>query len=85
MFPKVKQKISKRIKNIFYPEIYTEIKNPFTIEQSALMLAKTLKDIGNHKKFAPIIIILGHGSKSVNNPFAAAYNCGACGGREGGP
>ena len=49
------------------------------------MLSRTFNDIGNSKNFAPIIFILGHGSKSVNNPFFSAYNCGACGGREGGP
>src|SRR5262249_44912887 len=52
---------------------------------AAALLSKTLKDIGIYKSFAPLIVVLGHGATSVNNPFAAAYNCGACGGRDGGP
>lgn len=63
----------------------TDIDLPYTPEQGASMLARTFRDIGTHKRFAPIVMVIGHGSSSVNNPFAAAYNCGACGGREGGP
>ncbi len=33
--------------------------------------------------FAPLVLIAGHGAEVVNNPHAAALQCGACGGFSG--
>lgn len=83
--PTTKQSLKDRFFQTFMPKPRTEIKLPFSPEEGARLLASTFNDIGTQSRFAPIVIVLGHGASSVNNPFAAAYNCGACGGREGGP
>lgn len=67
------------------PKVSVDVDIPFTPEHAASLLARTFKDIGTHRRFARLVLVLGHGAASTNNPFAAAYNCGACGGRDGGP
>lgn len=56
----------------------------FTREEEAERVMGTLRGAGL-SRFARVICILGHGASSVNNPHRSAYDCGACGGRQGGP
>lgn len=35
------------------------------------------------ERFAPLVLLLGHGADVVNNPHASALQCGACGGYSG--
>ncbi|WP_421543619.1 DUF2309 domain-containing protein [Myxococcus fulvus] len=57
----------------------------FTLDEKAARVAAALESMGLVESFAPLVVVLGHGSVSVNNPHQAAYDCGACGGRHGGP
>ncbi|WP_370262398.1 YbcC family protein [Limnobacter sp.] len=47
------------------------------------LAAKVLGAMGLRSGFAPLVVLVGHGSQSANNPHAAALDCGACCGQTG--
>lgn len=57
----------------------------FTVEEMANIVERVLRDIGLTRGFSELVVIVGHGSSSLNNPHEAAHDCGACGGGRGGP
>lgn len=57
----------------------------FTDSEQLDRVEMLLRNIGLVKHFAPLVVIMAHGSSSQNNPHLAAYDCGACSGRHSGP
>jgi len=55
----------------------------FTDQEMASIVHRTLSTIGLTSHFAAHIYMIGHGGSSVNNPYYAGYDCGACSGRPG--
>jgi len=53
------------------------------LEQQITMAKNALKAMSLTSNFAKFILIVGHGSTTVNNPHASGLDCGACGGHTG--
>jgi uncharacterized protein YbcC (UPF0753/DUF2309 family) len=41
-------------------------------------IVKSAFDLMGWKEFAPLVVFVGHGSHSANNPFGSSLDCGAC-------
>lgn len=53
--------------------------------EHAFYAEAALRIMGLTENFAPLVVLTGHGGATVNNPFEAGLDCGACGGNRGGP
>ncbi|MEE4174466.1 MAG: DUF2309 domain-containing protein [Xanthomonadales bacterium] len=52
-------------------------------DERADVAAFILNAMGLKSRFAPIVLLAGHGSSTVNNPQRAGLDCGACAGQTG--
>jgi uncharacterized protein YbcC (UPF0753/DUF2309 family) len=57
----------------------------FTVREMADIVRRVLDDIGIRDRLSSLVLVVGHGSISLNNPHESAHDCGACGGGRGGP
>ncbi|MGZ5014548.1 MAG: DUF2309 domain-containing protein [Methylobacter sp.] len=101
LFPQSQQKLISGIARRVSPEVKTRLlftssdestiaaperpKLGFTDGEQADRVAGFLRNTGLTYGFAELVVLMGHGSISQNNPHLAAYDCGACSGRHGGP
>jgi hypothetical protein len=53
------------------------------IEQRIFAAESILRTMGLVERFAPLVALCGHTSRTENNPHATALDCGACGGASG--
>lgn len=63
----------------------TSLQRGLKPHERAAAVATVLENIGLVSAFGELVLVLGHGATSHNNPHRSAYECGACGGRKGGP
>lgn len=89
-FPGWQAKIRKQGNALLAPEIERQLDIDDAL--SGIPLNKQIEYAGNALRlmgmtgnFAPLVVFCGHGSQTENNPYAAALDCGACGGHHGGP
>jgi hypothetical protein len=57
----------------------------FAVDEMVEIVWGVLEDIGIARRLAPLVLVVGHASTSLNNPHESAHDCGACGGGRGGP
>lgn len=53
------------------------------IDDKVALAARVLKAMGLERDFAPLVVLVGHGSQTRNNAQASALDCGACCGQTG--
>lgn len=60
-----------------------ERKTGMTLEEQIHVAAGALTAMSLTRQFAPLVLLVGHGATTVNNPYATGLDCGACGGHTG--
>jgi uncharacterized protein len=91
LMPRTLTKLRRKGQNLISPDIdivpdvTPQGEYGIPLAQQAVYAGNALRMMGLTRNFAPLVVLCGHGSETENNPYAAALDCGACGGSHGGP
>ncbi len=85
--------LKERLENLLIPSPETQLTVDatrfaglgFSLTEQTDRIETQLRNIGLTHDFARLVVFVGHGSSSVNNPHESAHDCGACGGKHGAP
>lgn len=61
------------------------VRSGYTVSEMIDIVASALRTMGLDPTASRLVLVVGHGSSSMNNPHEAAHDCGATGGGRGGP
>jgi uncharacterized protein YbcC (UPF0753/DUF2309 family) len=59
------------------------VETGIALKQRIDLAANALRGMGLSECFPKIVLLCGHGSTTVNNPYGSGLDCGACGGHSG--
>ena len=83
-FPAETKALNAAAEKLIEPDHQTELDlSSFSLQDKVSYAEGAIAGIGL-KRFSKLIVLCGHKSSSVNNPFASSLDCGACGGNGGG-
>ncbi len=66
-----------------FPDPTPRVEGGLTAEAKAATGAAVLNAMSMTKNHARLVLLLGHGGQTTNNPHESAYHCGACAGQTG--
>jgi uncharacterized protein len=82
LIPKILYKISRdkntQVESICEPNINKETSFEDVSLAEKVGIVKSGFDLMGWKQFAPLVLFVGHGSHTTNNPFGSSLDCGAC-------
>lgn len=76
-------KLEGRLGATLEPESTGELRTGLTASERVALAEGALRNMGLVSGFADIVLLAGHGSRTVNNPYGSGLDCGACGGHTG--
>ena len=84
--PSIASGVAASARSALMPAVRTEPDlGEICMTQQADLAESALRLMGLTASVAPLVVLCGHGSTTTNNAYAAALDCGACGGNHGGP
>lgn len=72
-----------KYKQIELDDIKLTEQNGIPMSDRVKLAAGALKGMSLTSDFAPVVLLVGHGASTTNNPHATGLDCGACGGHSG--